>query len=110
MSYDLFTELREKLDEMQAETRAMGIAGHRLGRAERDYRVALAKKELELRAGGMPATITQDIAKGNETIAELRMARDIAKTDWEVCKQRLFMLSLHCKIIDAQLSREWRAS
>ena len=110
MSKDLFTELMDKLREMERETELMKASGRQLAIAERDYRIALAKKTVELRTGGMPATLTPDLARGEKAVADLRMQRDLAKTDWEVSRQRLFVLSQDCKIIDAQLSREWRAS
>ena len=57
--------------------------------AEREYRMALAKKEIELRGRGnnYPANLVYDIARGQE--AELRYKRDIAEIEYEVCKDRL---------------------
>lgn len=45
--------------------------------AERDYRVALAKEKLKLRAEGMPVGLIEDVSRGN--IADERFARDLAK-------------------------------
>lgn len=47
------------------------------GAAEKAYRMALAKKILELRAEGVPVTICLDLAKGAEKIADLRYKRDV---------------------------------
>ena len=46
---------------------------------ERAYRIALRQEKMKLRADGMPATLIDDIAKGEKTIAQLRVERDIAK-------------------------------
>lgn len=47
--------------------------------AERAYRVALAKKIVELHAGGAAWTVCQDLARGDKTVADLRYARDVAE-------------------------------
>ena len=106
---DLFSELHGKLSDMHAEERAMHDAGKRLAEAECAYRVALNSKIIELRAEGQPVTITPDMARGDRQVAAFRMERDLAKTDWECARQRIFVLTQEVKIIDAQLSREWRA-
>jgi hypothetical protein len=53
---------------------------------ERAYRVGLAKKITELRADGVSVTLAQDLARGDEKIADLRMARDIAEGVLEAAK------------------------
>lgn len=47
--------------------------------AEKVYRIALAKRLLELRAEGTAATLSDDLARGDEHIAGLRYQRDIAR-------------------------------
>src|SRR4051794_17860044 len=47
-------------------------------RAERLYDVALARRILELKSGGMASTVCERLAKGDETIADLRERRNIA--------------------------------
>lgn len=46
---------------------------------ERAYRIALRQEKMRLRASGMPATLIDDMARGEEVIAQLRVERDIAK-------------------------------
>jgi hypothetical protein len=53
---------------------------------ERLYRVALARKILELKSGGMAVTACETIAKGDPAIAELRFERDIAEGVKETAK------------------------
>ncbi len=48
-------------------------------RAEQTYRVALARRMVELRADGNAATTTETLAKGDERIALLRFERDVAE-------------------------------
>lgn len=47
-------------------------------RKENLYRVALARKIVELRADGMSITLAGDIARGTPDIAELKFERDLA--------------------------------
>ena len=55
-------------------------------KAERAYRVALARRILELKSGGMAITACETVAKGDRAIAELREARDIAEGLKETAK------------------------
>lgn len=65
--------------------------GYILAAAERDYRKALALKEVSLKSRGnnYPANMAIDIAKGTPEIADLRYKRDIAEIEYEVCKDKL---------------------
>lgn len=47
--------------------------------AEQAYRMALAKKILELHADGIAWTSTADIARGDKQVADLRYRRDVAE-------------------------------
>ena len=46
--------------------------GQDYAKAYRDYRVKVAQKLLELKAEGMPVTISYDIARGNEEVAKTK--------------------------------------
>lgn len=50
-----------------------------LALAEQMYRVELAKRIAELRAGGAAATTAGDLARGDKTVADLRFRRDVAE-------------------------------
>lgn len=109
MSADLVTELMAKLSDAEAETAEMRRLGRRRAEAESAYRIALATKILQLRADGMPVTITPDLARGDADVAARRLTRDAAEAEYEACRQRVYTLGLEAKIIDAQISREWRS-
>lgn len=51
----------------------------RAGAAEKAYRIALARKIVELHAEGIAWTVTQDLAKGDPQVAHLRYERDVAE-------------------------------
>ena len=83
---EMLEQSKKTLDSLTIELRKRGYA---LAVAERDYRKALAIKELELRSKGnsIPANLAYDIARGQE--AELRYKRDISEVEYEICKDRL---------------------
>ena len=83
---ELLEKSKKTLDSLTIELRKRGYA---LAVAERNYRKALAVKELELRSKGnsVPANLAYDIARGQE--AELRYKRDIAQIEYETCKDKL---------------------
>lgn len=83
---ELLEQSKKTLDSLTIELRKRGYAK---AIAERNYRIALAKKEVELREKGnsYPANLVYDIARGQE--AELRYKRDIAQIEYEICKDRL---------------------
>lgn len=53
---------------------------------ERLYRVALARRILELKSQGMAVTACEVVAKGDKAIADLRYERDIAEGVKETAK------------------------
>lgn len=69
---DCIKQLKEALEDMPKKIVEYALT-------EKDYRIAKAKKILELKQEGYPATLIIDLAKGDELIAELCCKRDIAK-------------------------------
>lgn len=76
-----FDEARDASDSAETEQRRVESevtrAFKEYARAEKLYRVALARSILELKAGGMAVTACEVVAKGDPRIAELREERDI---------------------------------
>lgn len=58
---------------------ALRVAAREFAVAEERYRVALAKRIVELRADGEAATVCADLARGTKEVAGLRRTRDIAE-------------------------------
>lgn len=89
--YD-FTEAvaaaRRAAEAQKAGEQAVRDAATDLGEKERAYRLALARKIVELRAGGNAATLAADLARGDEGVADLRYARDVADGVLKAAEQR----------------------
>lgn len=55
--------------------------------AEKEYRLALAREIMSLRDAGLPATLINDVARGN--IAELKFKRDLAEVSYKTARDML---------------------
>lgn len=71
---------------------------------ENRYRIALRKEILKLKLEGYPATLINDLSKGEETVAKLRLERDIAKDSYYVCLNALDNLKLEIDVLRSQLA------
>jgi len=55
----------------------------------REYRIARAKKILELKAEKHPATLIVDICKGDEGVAQLKSEAETAKVIYNSCRESI---------------------
>lgn len=101
-------ELFEKLDKCIA---ALGRGNLQLktlalkkDNTENLYRIALRKEILKLKLEGQPATLINDLAKGEQTVAKLRLERDIAKDSYYVCLNALDNLKIEIEVLRSQLA------
>lgn len=85
----------------------MRHAGVQYAENEAAYRTALARAILEERAKGTPATLTGDIVRGREDIADLKMRRDAAEANYKAFAEEINVNKLRIRVLDAQLAREW---
>ena len=85
---ELLEKSKKTLDSLTIELRKRGYAK---AIAEREYRMALAKKEIELRGRGnnYPANLVYDMARGDKVVVELRHKKQVLEIEYEVCKDRL---------------------
>jgi len=72
--------------------------------AERNYRVRKAQEILRLRTEKYPVTIIQDLVKGNVEVAELRLKRDIAESDYYTCISAIENLRLDIEVLRSKLT------
>ncbi len=101
---DLTVELNKLRADLNFAIKEIRERGQAKSIAERDYRVALAKEILELRTEGTPVTIINDLCRGNEKIATLKMKRDIAETLYDSAMQAIYNYKLNIDIIQNQIN------
>lgn len=103
----LYQELNAKIAMLDAAVRELRGRGSALAQAERDYKVALAKRILELRSEGTPVTIIGDLCRGDEDIALLRFKRDCAEVVYKSALEAINAIKLEIRVIQEQASKEW---
>ena len=105
---DLIQEIGTKSSLLDAAVKQLGVRGKAYAQAERDYKVALAKKIMQERDKGTPVTIISDICKGDSEIARLRFERDCAEVVYKSAMEAIQSIKLQIRILDAQIEREWK--
>lgn len=76
--------------------------------AKRNYKVAFAKKELELRLKGVATTILKEQTEGDPEIADLRYAWDAAEIVAECTKEAINVKKIELRGLQDEDNREWR--
>lgn len=107
MLMDLWQELSEKRALLDKAIETLASNGYELAAKERDYKIAINKKALELRAEDTPVTLINTIIYGYEDIAKLRFERDTAEVKYNANNEYINTLKLQIRILENQLSREY---
>jgi len=87
--------------------------GRKLAEAEMNYRIALRKEMLKLKISGASEgcgpvawTVCDDLARGEETVAKLRFERDIRKSDYDSCYEKILQLKTELRILENEIAAE----
>ena len=104
---DLWNELNEKRALLDKAIETLANNGYDLAAKERDYKIAINKKALELRAEDTPVTLINTIIYGYEDIAALRFNRDTAQVKYNANNEYINTLKLQIRILENQLGREY---
>lgn len=107
---DLMIEIQGRQKMLDSALQQLGNRGRAKAQAERDYRVALAKKILQERDKGTPVTIISDICRGDREIAGLKFNRDVAETAYDAAREACNVYKLEIRVLDEQITREWGKS
>jgi hypothetical protein len=99
-------EASRRAKEAQRETEAVvELSAKEYADAERLYRIALAKRIVELVAEGKPATVAKDLARGDPRVADLAYDMAVALGVKEAMEQRAWRSTADRK--DVQNLTEW---
>lgn len=105
---ELIQEIGAKSSLLDAAVKQLGVRGKAYAQAEREYKVALAKRIMQEREKGTPVTIISDICRGDSEIARLRFERDCAEVVYKSAMEAIQSIKLQIRILDSQIEREWR--
>ncbi len=104
---ELWQEIEEKNEYLEKAIDNLAKNGYDLAEKERQYKVAVNKKALELRAEGMPVTLIQQVIYGYEDISILRLNRDNAEVKYNANQEYINTIKLQIRILESQLNREY---
>lgn len=105
---DLIIELKTLRNTLNKAIYELKERGQAKALAEKNYRIGLQKKILEERADKTPVTIINDICRGDEKIAELKLQRDIADSLYTSAYEKIHATKLELRIVENQLNAERR--
>lgn len=107
MTDDLWTELRQKSEQLQASVKTLRKSGSEYAQAERDYKVLLRQECLKLRDDGVAIGLIDKTCYGIPSVAEARFKRDVAEAVYKANTEAINSLKLQLRLLDSQINREW---
>lgn len=81
--------------------------GQDYAKAYKNYRLKVAQKLLQLKAEGMPVTISYDIARGDEEVAKAKEQEIITECLYKSCQEAVNVFKLQIKILQAQINNDY---
>lgn len=108
--FGLLPSIEEEVQKLEKTIYSLKDLGEKFAIAQRDYNVILNVKSLEMKANNLPATFITNIVKGDKDVAEARLKRDIAETNYDTAKEYLQIQKLKLRLMEAQVSREFGVS
>jgi hypothetical protein len=104
---ELWQEITEKQKMLDKAIKELAQNGYKLAECERDYKIAVNKKALELRSQEVPVTLINQVIYGYEDIAKLRFERDTAQVKYNANLEYIQTIKLMIRILENQLNREY---
>lgn len=104
---DSITELFEMSNKLDEQVRKCAKKSVEFAEAEKNYKISLAQTALSMKAKDYPVTLIQMIAKGVEAVANARLKRDIAESEYWTANKEYDSLKLKIMLMDRQVAREW---
>lgn len=104
---DLVNQLMSLQRQLTASIGQLKKNGVTLAEAERDYKIALNKRVLELREERMAVTLIQLVIHGEKDVAEFRFKRDVAQTIYDTNMEHINGTKLQMRILENQINKEW---
>lgn len=104
---DLYIELREKIDELFNSIDDLKKTSEEYANAYTKYRKEVAKELIRLKEQGTPATLSNDLARGKEDIANLKYQEICKEGIYKANQESINAIKLVIKVLENQISREY---
>jgi hypothetical protein len=96
---EIIMEMRNTKTRLDGAIRELHKQAKAKADTERKYKIALRMEILKLKKDGYPATLINDLAKGNEEIAALRFDRDVAKGLYDSARESMQSLRVEASML-----------
>lgn len=106
----LLDELNYDRDMVKTAMREAKERGIALAKAESEYQILKNTRSLELKDAGIPATLIQQIIKGDEQVNRAMFSRDCAQVEYDSAQEAINVYKLDARLLENQISREWNQS
>lgn len=103
----MWQEIEEKTKKLDKAVEQLAQNGIDLAEKEKEYKMELCKKALELKAQEMPVTLINQVIYGYGDIPLLRLARDTAQAKYNANQEFINTIKLEIRILESQMQREW---
>ena len=104
---DLYLELQQKTNQLDASIKRLRYSGMEYAKAEKEYKILLRSECLKLRDSGMAVGMIDKTCYGIPSVAEARFNRDVAETVYRANLEAIASIKLQLRLIENQLQREW---
>lgn len=105
--YELYEEMYALQNQLTQAISQLKVDGVRYAESERDYKITLKQKALELRANDTPITLIDKIVYGFDEVANKRFERDKAESLYKATQETINTIKLSIRILDNQIAREY---
>lgn len=106
----MINELEQKRQLMHETLDELFAKAQEAAEAEAVYQAAKAARALELKAQGVPVTLIEMTIKGDSKVNNRLMRRDCALAEYKATQEALNVYKLDCRLLEAQISRDWSAA
>lgn len=106
---DMLNELQYKIKLLDACIKELAKTGKAYAQAEKEYKMAVCKKALELKDSGMAVTLIQLVIYGYPEIANLRFKRDSSEAIYRANQESINATKIEIKILQDQINKEYGA-
>lgn len=104
---DTLEELNNLTKELDIQVNNLPKTGKEYAEAYTKYRVALAKKMLELRNDNTPVTICSDLARGDIEVARLKFKEISKEAVYKANLEGINATKLRIKVLENQYDKEY---
>lgn len=104
---DLYNDILIKQKQLDTSIKMLRKTGSEFALAEKNYKMAVCKKALELKNNNIPVTLIQLTIYGYPEIAELRFKRDSSEVLYKANLESINVIKLELRLLENQIQREF---